>query len=172
MTDQITTPEALLSEREAGWHPATADEVLDEVERRLRNTGWSSEAEDRCRTALLHIDAYRTTGARAPDRPSDLAALRTGNARERVAAALYDGNEAFHATLAHERGQEYQRIVRPPWADTNEYYRALYRARADAALAALGITVTDPDPDAVRVAVHSMLDLLGAETDDPEDGAR
>ena len=54
----------------AGWHPASADEVLDEVERRLRNTGWSSVADDRCRVALLHIDAYRTTGAMAPDRPA------------------------------------------------------------------------------------------------------
>jgi hypothetical protein len=57
--------------------------------------------------------------------------------RDRVAAAMYDGNEAFHAALANERGQEFERIVRPPWADTDEYYRALYRARADAALAVL-----------------------------------
>lgn len=48
-------------------HPASADEVLTEVERRLRDTEWSSHGEDRCRVALLHIDAYREGKAMAPD---------------------------------------------------------------------------------------------------------
>ena len=69
--------------------------------------------------------------------PHLLAAEALDALRERIAAAMYDGNEAFHNALARERGQEYQRIERPSWADTNEYYRALYRARTDAALAAV-----------------------------------
>ena len=44
---------------------ATADDVINEVERRLRNVGWSSYGEDRCRIALLHIEAYRDGKARA-----------------------------------------------------------------------------------------------------------
>jgi hypothetical protein len=48
-----------------GERLATAADVLDEVERRLRDTEWSSHPGDRCRTALLHIDAYRRGTARA-----------------------------------------------------------------------------------------------------------
>ena len=98
---------------------------------------------ERLETAVRRKDNHkRRANDQRDEARADLAALRTGNARERVAAAMYDGNEAFHAALASDRGQEYRRIERPSWADTDEYYRALYRARADAALAALGLTVT------------------------------
>ena len=53
--------------RKGRYHRASADEVLDEVERRLRDTEWSDHPGDRCRVALLHIDAYRSGGAMAPD---------------------------------------------------------------------------------------------------------
>ena len=52
-------------------HSASADEVLDEVEARLRDTEWSSYPGDRCRVALLHIDAYREGRAMAPDSEED-----------------------------------------------------------------------------------------------------
>lgn len=45
--------------------PATPDDVINEVERRLEDTEWSSSAEDRSRVALLHIAAYRRGNARA-----------------------------------------------------------------------------------------------------------
>jgi hypothetical protein len=48
------------------WHDSTPEDVINEVERRLRDEEWSSQASDRCRTALLHIDAYREGKARSP----------------------------------------------------------------------------------------------------------
>ncbi len=45
--------------------PATADDVVNEVERLLRDYGWSRSGTDRCRVALAHIDAYRAGKARA-----------------------------------------------------------------------------------------------------------
>ena len=47
------------------WHDSTPEDVINEVERRLRDEEWSSQAGDRCRTALLHIDAYREGKARS-----------------------------------------------------------------------------------------------------------
>jgi hypothetical protein len=47
------------------WHDSTPEDVINEVERRLRDEEWSSQASDRCRTALLHIDAYREGKARS-----------------------------------------------------------------------------------------------------------
>jgi hypothetical protein len=47
------------------WHDSTPEDVINEVERRLRDEEWSSRASDRCRTALLHIDAYREGKARS-----------------------------------------------------------------------------------------------------------
>lgn len=55
-TDSIECPE---------WHDSTPEDVINEVERRLRDEEWSSQASDRCRTALLHIDAYREGKARS-----------------------------------------------------------------------------------------------------------
>ena len=49
----------------ADWHDSTPEDVINEVERRLRDEEWSSQAGDRCRTALLHIDAYREGKARS-----------------------------------------------------------------------------------------------------------
>lgn len=47
------------------WHDSTPEDVINEVERRLRDEEWSRLASDRCRTALLHIDAYREGKARS-----------------------------------------------------------------------------------------------------------
>ena len=47
------------------WHDSTPEDVINEVERRLRDEEWSSQASDRCRIALLHIDAYREGKARS-----------------------------------------------------------------------------------------------------------
>lgn len=51
--------------KEPHMRPATAEDVLLEVERRLRDVDWSSEPADRCRVALMHIDAWHAGKARA-----------------------------------------------------------------------------------------------------------